>query len=192
MGSRGWMSWATQVDSFRWRGWLPVPLYAGALGFADLQSGHTWEALLGSALTLFGLGLRALARCELGRSSDTRRLHCRRLATDGIYAWTRNPIYLGNIAIASGLAVLAGIGMLAAVLALLLVLHYTRVVQQEERHLAGAFPERYARYRREVGRFLPRHIPPALHARLGHVRRELRIWVGIGVAVALLAALRHF
>src|SRR5262245_13504885 len=110
MGSMGWTGWAARIDSFRWRGWLPVPLYAGALCFADLQSGHTWEALLGSALTGLGLLLRALARCELGRSSDTRRLHCRRLATDGIYAWVRNPIYVGNIAIASGLAVLAGTG----------------------------------------------------------------------------------
>lgn len=192
LGGTGWLARTVQVDWFRWRGWLPLPLYAGVLCFTDPQSVHRWAALLGSSLTAFGLVLRTLARFELGRSSDTRRLHCRRLATGGIYAWSRNPIYVGNIAIASGLAVLAGTGPLAAVLALLLALHYTRVVQQEERHLAGVFPERYAQYSREVGRFVPRRIPPALRTRLGHVRRELRIWAGVGMAIAVLAALRHF
>jgi len=179
-----------RFDYFRWRGWAPVPLYAGGLWLSEPGSTGAVALAGGVCLTLLGLSLRGLARLEVGRSSDTRRLHCQRLVTTGIYAWTRNPIYLGNLAVASGLALLAGLAGWTLGLMALLVLHYGCVVRVEERHLARSLPAAYARYTRDVARFLPRRAPAAVRARLAPLQREARIWCGVALGIVLLFALR--
>ncbi len=173
---------------FRLRGWIPLPLYVLAALAIDPSRPAAWELALGGALALAGLALRAWARVHIGRSSDTRRLHARRLVTTGPYAITRNPLYLGNVAIASGLATWIGAGVGAAVLALGLLLHYARVIRAEERGLEAAFGESYRAYRRATARWLPVPRPDA--ARFCDLQRELRIGALALAAAALGLAVR--
>jgi protein-S-isoprenylcysteine O-methyltransferase Ste14 len=170
---------------FRLRGWIPMPLYASTLLAFDSDPARTWELLLGGWLLLAGLALRGWARVHIGRSSDTRRLHAQRLVSTGPYASTRNPLYLGNVAIACGLAVMIGAGLWSVALAAALGLHYGRVVRAEERMLEAHFGENYRAYCQAVRRWwpLPRTTTGEIRSALASLRRESRI-----TALALLGA----
>lgn len=80
----------------------------------------------------------------------------KRLIVDGIYGWTRNPMYLG------GFLVLLGEGLLFASLPLLVVsatalmLFHVYLVAREEPKLREKFGVRYVEYTESVPRWLPR------------------------------------
>ena len=77
-----------------------------------------------------------------------------RVVQHGVYAWTRNPMYLGFALLTAGLAVLVASAwaLLAAPVGLLLV--QVLVVAREERYLARKFGEEYLAYKRRVRRWL--------------------------------------
>jgi protein-S-isoprenylcysteine O-methyltransferase Ste14 len=76
------------------------------------------------------------------------------VVTRGIYARTRNPMYLGfTLFYLGGVLVLASVGALA-LLPVVLLLLYRLVIAREERHLQRAFPEAYADYCARVRRWL--------------------------------------
>ena len=72
----------------------------------------TWKFLaLGAVLIAPGLLIRALASGHVRKNEE--------LATSGPYAYTRNPLYLGSMGIAFGIAIAAGrwsLGLLLAVM----------------------------------------------------------------------------
>lgn len=172
---------------FRLRGWIPMPLYALAAAGFDPARASVWEVALGLGLVCAGLSLRGWARVHIGRSSDTRRLHARQLVVGGPYAWTRNPLYLGNVAIASGLALLIGLGPWTAPFAAALFLHYRRVVLAEEAMLARCFGEPYRAFVASVPRW-GRLVLPLSERVLADLRREWRIAaLALGVAALALA-----
>ena len=76
------------------------------------------------------------------------------LVTAGIYARTRNPMYLGGLVLLLGLAlVLASPALLALWPVTALVLHYG-VVRREEPYLERLFGEPYRAYRSRVRRWM--------------------------------------
>src|SRR5471030_75612 len=87
----------------------------------------------GLPVSLLGLALRAWAAGCLAKN--------RQLATGGPYAYTRNPLYIGTLLVAAGLAVAASSAGLAALFALVFLLVYLPVIQNEEEHLRNIFPE---------------------------------------------------
>jgi protein-S-isoprenylcysteine O-methyltransferase Ste14 len=102
---------------------------------------------LGLPLGLVGLFLRAWAAGCLAKN--------RQLATGGPYAYTRNPLYIGTLLVAAGLAIASrspGLGLLFAAVFLLV---YLPVIQLEEQHLRKLFPE-YAAYAERVPALWPR------------------------------------
>ena len=75
------------------------------------------------------------------------------LATGGIYARIRNPMYVGAILILAGLAAaLASDWMAILLLPTALLLHFG-VVRREERYLEAKFGEDYRRYKASVPRY---------------------------------------
>jgi protein-S-isoprenylcysteine O-methyltransferase Ste14 len=75
------------------------------------------------------------------------------LATTGIYAHLRNPMYVGAILILMGLAAaLASDWMAILLLPTALLLHFG-VVCREERYLEAKFGEDYRRYKASVPRY---------------------------------------
>ena len=101
----------------------------------------------GVPLSLLGLALRAWAAGCLAKN--------RRLATGGPYAYTRNPLYIGTLLVAAGLAVASCSIGLAALFAAVFALVYLPVIQNEEQHLRKIFPE-YAEYAERVPALVPR------------------------------------
>lgn len=180
---------------FRRRGWF-VAAGVSLLALAVFAVGG-WPRptilYVGCAapLVLLGMGMRVWARCYLLRGTNTRRVHARRLVEGGPYRRIRNPIYVGNVALASGLA-LAFAGPLAAALLLaLLGTIYSAVVRSEEAVLTRTFPVQFSRLS-AVPRWWPRarlHAPALAHDAdspapqlLAALRSELQRILGISAA----------
>ncbi|MBI3472246.1 MAG: isoprenylcysteine carboxylmethyltransferase family protein [Candidatus Solibacter usitatus] len=107
----------------------------------------------GAPVSLAGLLLRAWAAGHLAKNQA--------LATGGPYAWVRNPLYLGTLLVALGLAIASRQAGLAALFAAVFVLVYLPAIQLEEEHLRKLFPE-YENYARRVPSLAPR--PPAVRS----------------------------
>ncbi len=76
-----------------------------------------------------------------------------RLAATGIYAHTRNPMYVGLALLMAGLGIaLASTGILLMLIPAALVLHYG-VVKREERYLERKFGEDYRHFKATVPRY---------------------------------------
>jgi steroid 5-alpha reductase family enzyme len=76
------------------------------------------------------------------------------LATGGPYAYTRNPLYLGTLLVAAGLALASRSVPLGLLFAAVFLLVYLPVIQLEEQHLRKLFPE-YSVYATIVPALLP-------------------------------------
>jgi protein-S-isoprenylcysteine O-methyltransferase Ste14 len=75
------------------------------------------------------------------------------LVTEGPFAYSRNPIYLGNCLQYLGLAALYNSAWPVVVLAPLLA-YFDRVIEREESSLASEFGEAFERYRESVPRLI--------------------------------------
>jgi len=108
----------------------------------------TAESLcIGIPVSLVGMAVRAWAAGCLAKNQQ--------LATGGPYAYTRNPLYVGTLLVAAGLAIAArsvGLGILFVGVFLLV---YLPVIQLEEQHLRRLFPG-YENYAGEVPMLRPR------------------------------------
>jgi protein-S-isoprenylcysteine O-methyltransferase Ste14 len=76
------------------------------------------------------------------------------LVTNGPYAWTRNPMYLGHLIFLAGLALTLRSELAAAILAASLVYFHARV-KKDEKRLRELFGEPYAQYCARVKRWIP-------------------------------------
>jgi len=118
--------------------------------------GQTWRLGIGGGLLLLGLVLtRAGARTLLSRGTNVNpRKPAVALATEGIYRWTRNPMYVGGLPLMIGLAVVFALDWLPLLMVpAAFVLHFG-IVRREERYLIGKFGEEYRRYCAQVPRYL--------------------------------------
>lgn len=106
--------------------------------------------LWGVPVSLLGLALRAWAAGHLAKNEQ--------LATSGPYAWIRNPLYVGTLAVAAGLVICARQWPLAVLFGLVFAFVYLPVIQLEEQHLRKIFPE-YRTYAERVPALIPRGRP---------------------------------
>jgi protein-S-isoprenylcysteine O-methyltransferase Ste14 len=167
---------------FRYRFWLFTAAFL--VGFAASAIDHTNASV--ALLGLFGAGtywirtvfgvaaacvvLAALVRTWAAAYLQTsvvhdNRLHSDALVASGPYRYVRNPLYLGGLLLAVGLASLASrvgaIVIIGGVLAITLAL-----IDAEEKQLSAAQGESYAAYRRAVPRLLPSLTPRVADAGL--------------------------
>jgi protein-S-isoprenylcysteine O-methyltransferase Ste14 len=104
----------------------------------------------GLPVSLLGMALRAWAAGCLAKN--------RQLATGGPYAYTRNPLYLGTLLVAAGLAIAARSPGLGALFAAVFVFVYLPVIQNESEYLHLLFGD-YAAYAAAVPLLVPRLTP---------------------------------
>ncbi len=103
--------------------------------------------LPGFLVSMFGEAIQLWCFASLDKT--------RTLATNGPYALVRNPMYLGRYFILLGALMLLGSGWLLLAFTVLYCFYMYNRVRREEVTLAGVLGEPYARYLREVNRFLP-------------------------------------
>ena len=141
---------------FRHRGWLPVPFLLVPLlahGNADAMN---W--ILGLLLIVVGEAIRLAGVAAAGTVTRRRSRTVQRLVTYGIFAWMRNPLYVGNFLIWLGFIVISGVLWFIPVAILLFAVEYTLIVRYEEGVLESIFGEEYLRYKARTSRWFPR--PP--------------------------------
>lgn len=100
-----------------------------------------------AVLVVPGLALRGYAAGYVRKNAE--------LTQTGPYAYTRNPLYLGSMLLASGFAVAAGRAWLGVLLAGMFLGIYWPVILSEEAFLREAFPG-FDQYAAQVPRLLPR------------------------------------
>jgi protein-S-isoprenylcysteine O-methyltransferase Ste14 len=76
------------------------------------------------------------------------------LVTDGIYRYTRNPMYLGMLAVLLGCAVTVGATVALLIPPIFAVIIELRFIRPEEAMLRGIFPEDYPAYCERVRRWI--------------------------------------
>ena len=141
---------------FRHRTALPLPV---AVALLTLRIGEaTPSAALtaaGVAITVAGELLRMWGVQHIGAISRTRSDRLGPLVSSGPFAYLRNPLYVGNIALWVGFAVTARLLWLAPAIAVMLGLEYHAIVRWEEQLLESRLGDAYRTYAARVPRWLP-------------------------------------
>lgn len=175
------------------RHWFPKP-YADAVARLRVPAGFVMVATFawfshpdavslaaGLPLSACGLALRAWAAGHLAKNQ--------RLATSGPYSFTRNPLYLGTLITALGLAAAGRSFGLAVLFTVLFALVYLPAIELEEQHLLAILPG-YAAFAARVPLLVPRWPqsfgPDRFSAALYRKNREYQALLGWAVGVAWL------
>ncbi len=134
---------------FRWRSYTPIPIIAVLLAVilkshpTVFARGEGTQLLvgLGVALALAGEALRffTLGQVPEGTSGQGSSLEASALNTRGPYAYVRNPLYLGNLAICLGLLLVANRSWAYLIGLAFFVLQYFFIVRAEESFLRECF-----------------------------------------------------
>jgi protein-S-isoprenylcysteine O-methyltransferase Ste14 len=141
---------------FRHRTSLPIPV---AIAILTLRLGEAppYAVLVttGIAVTVVGELIRLWGVHHIGAISRTRSDRLGPLVATGPFAWLRNPLYVGNIALWVGFAITARLIWLAPVILVLLGLEYHAIVRWEESLLESRLGQAYRDYAAQVPRWLP-------------------------------------
>jgi len=105
---------------------------------------------LGALLMLFGELIRFVSSGTLVKFEGVTR--------NGIYACTRNPLYIGSFFLGMGACIIGRDIIFSVVFISLYIIFYRRVILNEERYLKTRYGDDYLRYLEEVPRIIPREI----------------------------------
>lgn len=108
-------------------------------------------AILGGVFRLLVIGF-----AYIKRGGKDGRVYASVLVTRGFYAHVRNPMYIGNYAILTGVGVIYGSIWIYLVLIPFFTFAYYAIVVTEEEFLRGKFGPEFEAYCRSVNRFIPR------------------------------------
>jgi protein-S-isoprenylcysteine O-methyltransferase Ste14 len=187
---------------FRWRSFV-LAIFLPLLALA-VHAGEPVERALGAswgeayeaaciALVLAGLALRAFTVGSVPSRTSGRNTHgqvAASLNVTGMYALTRNPLYLANCIAYVGVLLYSQDLLLTLAFILFLVVYYERIILAEEAFLLDRFGDAYRRWAAEVPVFLPRlhgWRRPALPFSLRSVlRREYPTWLAALLALAVI------
>ena len=129
------------------------PLHAGATAIDPVIA-----YFAGSVIAFAGLASAVRGVIDFRRAATTvdprHPERSTRIVTDGVYRWTRNPMYLGFVLLLLGLAVAlqSAFGLLVTALSASFLQRFQ--IAPEERWLGAQFGADYAAYRARVRRWL--------------------------------------
>jgi protein-S-isoprenylcysteine O-methyltransferase Ste14 len=162
---------------------IRVPLgFIFAVVYVWLAQPTRTSLIAGTLVLLPGLVLRGLASGHVQKDKE--------LTISGPYAYTRNPLYLGSLMLATGFAIAARSWWIVAVMLLMFAVIYVPVIAGEELYLRQTFLE-YDDYARHVPRMLPRLTPyasqqSAYSSTRYWKHREYEASIGCAVVLAIL------
>jgi protein-S-isoprenylcysteine O-methyltransferase Ste14 len=110
---------------------------------------------LGIGIILLGLSIRFWATKHIGRRMPGMTKKGKRLVRTGPYAIIRNPLYVGNIAVAVGLTALSELVWFSPFVFFYFFTLYHLVVIYEEKKLLARWGDEYRAYLNEVPRWMP-------------------------------------
>ncbi len=152
-------NWSKNTGSFgkrlfRLRGYTPYPI---VLLFFFLAQPTPSSFAAGIFWVIAGEILRIWSVAYTGKETRQHIINTPKLAIGGPYAFVRNPIYIGNLIIYSGVTIIANLWLPFFLFFVWLYfgLQYIFIVRAEENALQSAFGAAYDRYRQAVPAWLP-------------------------------------
>ena len=141
---------------FRNRGWLPTPWVLCALYLTKPIGILTG---VGLALMVLGQSIRFWSISHMGVAARARDAQVEKLVYTGPYELTRNPLYIANICMFTGLGVATGGLTLGIIFLVFFALYFNLIVRFEEDFLERRLGEIYRSYRNRVPRWLGESAP---------------------------------
>ena len=149
-------------------------------------------ALTGQLVRLITIGYEYIER-----GGKEGKVYASRLVQGGVYALTRNPMYLGNGLIAIGMTMVAGAPLIYLIVLPLFLYIYQAIIAAEETYLRRQFGAEYERYCAAVNRLLPaldkarRVLAPLSYNWRQAVRKDLSTMAGLFLGLILLPVFRR-
>jgi protein-S-isoprenylcysteine O-methyltransferase Ste14 len=129
----------------------PNILFSSPLADRSLRAAGLVIALFGQAVRLITIGFE-----YIHRGGKDGRVYAGRLIQGGLFGLVRNPIYIGNALIATGMTMYLGSPLGYFVLIPFFLFVYQALVAAEEAYLRERFGKDYDDYCARVNRFVPR------------------------------------
>jgi protein-S-isoprenylcysteine O-methyltransferase Ste14 len=113
--------------------------------------------IIGLCVTITGQIIRVvtIGLVYIIRGGKDRRIYAEDLVTTGIFSHCRNPLYVGNILILTGLGVASNSIIFNCIATPLFLFFWQAIVLAEENYLRGKFGAQYDAYCSSVNRWLP-------------------------------------
>lgn len=156
----------TQIGQFlfRYRNLLGPVLFLIALALSLPKNSvfapewNTSFEVMGMAVALLGQALRILTIGYeyIVRGGKHKQVYADNLVQGGVFAHCRNPLYVGNILMAVGLALMVHSYAFLLIAIPLILFTYACIVAAEEAYLLNKFGDAYAEYMRRVSRWWPK------------------------------------
>ena len=144
---------------FRFRNYLfPLALPLVLVPGPKILDSTLGAAVVGLLIGVLGQSVRAatIGLVYIIRGGRGRRVYAEDLVRDGIYAHSRNPMYVGNLLIISAVAITSNSWGCVAVVVPLSAFCYLAITRAEENYLERSFGAAYRDYASAVPRFVPR------------------------------------
>lgn len=111
---------------------------------------------VGAGLALIGFGLMGLALARMRRAGTTviPRRDPEALVTDGVFRFSRNPIYLGDALVLAGAILWWDAPLAAPLLPVFMLILQARFIRGEEARLRAAFGAAFEEWARRTRRWL--------------------------------------
>jgi protein-S-isoprenylcysteine O-methyltransferase Ste14 len=149
---------------FRWRDTLFSLIFVGAFASAgvavlnpDGPSGDLWTSIVGLVIAIAGQFVRGITigYAYIKRGGLNKQIFAETLQRQGVFAHSRNPMYLGNLLLVTGAMVTVNnIAFYAGALPLFYFIYYS-IIKAEEEFLGKKFGAEYDQYKKEVNVLLP-------------------------------------
>jgi protein-S-isoprenylcysteine O-methyltransferase Ste14 len=145
---------------FRNRSWLPVLFIGVPLLVPGRMSAAAW--LVGAIVVVAGEWIRLAGVAAAGTVTRRRSRTVQRLVTYGVFAWVRNPLYVGNLLIWMGFTIISGVYWFLPLAIVIFAIEYSLIVRYEEGVLESIFGAEYLAYKQSTPRWIAR--PPSAPA----------------------------
>lgn len=142
---------------FKNRGIIPVPIVLYLIFSSN--PGMYFHSFLGFGLILLGESLRINSVRYAGGKTRSVHLKSSDLATNGPYAYVRNPIYIGNTIIWCGAVLLSNTPFLLPTILFIFLffsVEYNVIISLEEEYLSKEYGNQYLKYKKNVPKLIPK------------------------------------
>lgn len=144
---------------FKYRSYTPIPLALYILINSNFQ---IQNFIIGLTLIFIGELLRIWAVSYAGGITRTTKVGAPSLCTTGPYSYTRNPLYIGNMIIYTGVVYVAGSYNILSMLIItwtFFIIQYYLIIKLEQNRLIEIFGKEYKAYMDNVPILFPRLSP---------------------------------
>lgn len=141
---------------FKYRSYTPIPFLLVMFFFANP---NVWSILMGLIIAFSGEAIRIWGVSWAGSETrTTSEVGGSFLVISGPFAYVRNPLYVGNILMYTGLGIMSfALFPFLQILGLIFFyFQYKLIVQQEELYLEKTYGNDYENYRQSVPSFFPK------------------------------------